>query len=295
MWCLLDPTPSDLVSIHLKCEIDRVGGGKLCDKNAKEFWEIIENLALYDHEGFNDSKDRIKPVKAVAVSLNASKTPDRRLLELEDQIKFLFKGSQPTPKTSSTYIPQAYAKAVSSSPLPQDLSGPPRQNSFTFYECVRPNPQPQALETNFEARREEINGRMAEMLGLLKELTTSRTLEKILIREEARHPITKNVNSISIIRMIDKSVMEPGKPDEEEPLKGIDMKNEVGRKTDDESTKCARECVKKNEEDEPVGGSSSHTGGYYLKHRINEKLIEGLLENHRFNNSMSATRVGKEK
>ncbi|GJT83770.1 reverse transcriptase domain-containing protein [Tanacetum coccineum] len=108
----------DLVSIHLKCEIDRAGGGKLCDKNAKEFWEIIENLALYDHEGFNDSKDRIKPVKAVAVSSNASKTPDRRLLEFEDQINFWFKGSQPTPKTSSTHTPQAYAKAVSLSPLP---------------------------------------------------------------------------------------------------------------------------------------------------------------------------------
>ncbi|GJT65871.1 MAK10-like protein [Tanacetum coccineum] len=81
--------------------------------------------------------------------------------------------------------------------------------------------------------------------------------------------------------MIDKSVMEPGKPDEEEPPKGIDTKNEVERKTDDKSTKSARECVKKNKEDEPVGGSNSHTGGYYLKHRINEKLIEGLLENHR--------------
>ncbi|GJT65872.1 hypothetical protein Tco_1017352 [Tanacetum coccineum] len=130
----------DLVSIHLKCEIDRAVGGKLCDKNTDEFWEIIENLALCDHEGFNDSKDCIKPVKAVAVSSNASKTPDRRLLEFEDQINFWFKGSQPTPKTSSTHTPQAYAKAVSSSPLLQDLSGPPRQNSFTFCERVRPNP-----------------------------------------------------------------------------------------------------------------------------------------------------------
>ncbi|GJT83769.1 MAK10-like protein [Tanacetum coccineum] len=144
-------------------------------------------------------------------------------------------------------------------------------------------------------QRDKINDRMAEMLGLLKELTTSRTPKKILIREEARHLITKNVNSISIIKMIDKSVMEPGKPDKEEPPKGIDMKNEVERKTDDKSTKSARGYVKKNEEDEPVGGSSSHTGGYYLKHRINEKLIEGLLENHRFNDSMSATRVGKAK
>ncbi|GJR33070.1 hypothetical protein Tco_1109302 [Tanacetum coccineum] len=49
-------------------------------------------------------------------------------------------------------------------------------------------------------QREVINDRMTEMFGLLKELTTSRTPEKLLIREEAKIPITKNVNSISLIR-----------------------------------------------------------------------------------------------
>ncbi|GJZ54247.1 MAK10-like protein [Tanacetum coccineum] len=34
-----------------RCEIDRAAGGKLRNKNADESWEIIENLALYDHEG----------------------------------------------------------------------------------------------------------------------------------------------------------------------------------------------------------------------------------------------------
>nr|GEU75517.1 hypothetical protein [Tanacetum cinerariifolium] len=151
---------------------------------------------------------------------NASKTPDRRLLELEDQINFLLKGSQPTSKTSSSHASQAYAKAVSSSSLPRDLNEPPRQSSFTFHERVRPNPQPQVLETSFEARvqdymaahtermerfknvifkqREEINNRMTEMFGLLKELTVNRTPEKVLIKEEARHSVTKNVNSISL-------------------------------------------------------------------------------------------------
>ncbi|GJS98809.1 zinc finger, CCHC-type containing protein [Tanacetum coccineum] len=47
----------DHVSFHLKCEIDRAAGGKLYDRNAKESWEIIENLTLYDHESWNDSND----------------------------------------------------------------------------------------------------------------------------------------------------------------------------------------------------------------------------------------------
>ncbi|GJS88501.1 hypothetical protein Tco_0771137 [Tanacetum coccineum] len=49
-------------------------------------------------------------------------------------------------------------------------------------------------------QREEINDRMTEMFGLLKELTTSRAPEKVLIREEAKFPVTKNVNSISLTR-----------------------------------------------------------------------------------------------
>ncbi|GKF57425.1 zinc finger, CCHC-type containing protein, partial [Tanacetum coccineum] len=42
---------NDHVSFHIKYEIDRADDGKLRDKNADESWEVIENLALYDHEG----------------------------------------------------------------------------------------------------------------------------------------------------------------------------------------------------------------------------------------------------
>ncbi|GKF21384.1 hypothetical protein Tco_0070022, partial [Tanacetum coccineum] len=183
---------------------------------------IIENLALYEHEGWNDSKEFVKPVKAISTPQSTSKTPDRRLLELEDQINFLLKGSRPTPRPSSMHIPQAYTEAVYSNPRPQNQNGPPKQNPFIFHEHTGPNPQPQALGTTFEARvrdymvahtermerfenaifkqREEINDRMTEMFKLLKELTTSRVPEKVLIREEAKSPVTKNVNSISLAR-----------------------------------------------------------------------------------------------
>ncbi|GKA21630.1 hypothetical protein Tco_0701619 [Tanacetum coccineum] len=49
-------------------------------------------------------------------------------------------------------------------------------------------------------KREEINDRMTEMFRLLKELTTSKTPEKVLIREESKFPVTKNVNYISLVR-----------------------------------------------------------------------------------------------
>ncbi|GJS40939.1 MAK10-like protein [Tanacetum coccineum] len=56
------------------------------------------------------------------------------------------------------------------------------------------------FENTIFKQREEIDGRMTEMFGLLKELTTSRTPEKVLIKEEAKFPITKNVNSISLTK-----------------------------------------------------------------------------------------------
>ncbi|GJU83863.1 hypothetical protein Tco_1291409 [Tanacetum coccineum] len=154
-------------------------------------------------------------------------------------------------------------------------------------------------------QQEEINDRMAEMFEHLMELTTSQTPKKLLIREETRYPTTKNVNSISLIRMeeeksvenngaTNKSMAEPSKSDEQPP-KEADKPNEGGRRADDEPAKGTSENVTKNEEEEPAGVSSSHAVGYYLKHRINQKLIEGLVENKRFNDSLSATRVGKMK
>ncbi|GKB13975.1 hypothetical protein Tco_0847898 [Tanacetum coccineum] len=200
------------VSFHLKCEIDRAGGGKLRNKNADKSWEIIENLALYDHEGWYDTKELVKLVKAVITPQGITKTPDRRLLELEDQINFLLKGSRPTPLSSSTHNPQAYVNAAHSSSCLKNQNKSPILNSFAFHERTSPSPQPQALGTTFEARVrdymaahtermerfenaifkqcEKINDRMTEMFRILKELTTSKTPEKVLIREEAKSPRT---------------------------------------------------------------------------------------------------------
>ncbi|GJV32688.1 MAK10-like protein [Tanacetum coccineum] len=149
--------------------------------------------------------------------------PDRRLIKLEDQISYLLKGPKTVTETSLTHVPQTYAKVISSNPRSQSFNEPPRKNSSTFQKRVRPDPQNQTLESNFEARvqsymaahtemmerferaifkqREEINDRMAEMFGLLRELTSSRTPDKVLVREEASSLITKSINAISLIKM----------------------------------------------------------------------------------------------
>nr|GEU63857.1 zinc finger, CCHC-type [Tanacetum cinerariifolium] len=127
--------------------------------------------------------------------------------------------------------------------------------SITTWEdlTTRPNPQPHALGTTFEARvrdymaahtkrmerfenaifkqREEINDRMTEMFGLLKELTTSRTPEKVLTREEAKIPVTKNVNSISLEKG------EEGRSEKINVATGDDIKRPTGTETGMQSNK----------------------------------------------------------
>ncbi|GKE78037.1 hypothetical protein Tco_1544157, partial [Tanacetum coccineum] len=252
------------------CEIDRVVSGKLRNKNTDESWEIIENLALYDHEGWDETKEFVKPVKAISTPQGVPKTPDRRLLKLEEQIS--------------------------------------------------PSPQPQALGTTFEARvrdymaahtermkifkntifkqREEITGRMNEMFGLLKELTTSRTPEKVLIREESKFPVTKNVNSISLKKGEEegsnKTTVTPDnaekltKTETKTPVMEVEQINEV-------ENGAGNKTIKTSESEEVEEAPSSQPVAYYLKHKINEKLIKGLVNNNKFKNSRSRTQVGKRK
>ncbi|GJV76167.1 hypothetical protein Tco_1507751 [Tanacetum coccineum] len=238
------------------CEIDRVAAGKLCDKNTDKSWEIIENLALYDHEGWNDTKEFVKPVKAISTPQPTSKTLDRRLLKLEDQIKFLLKGSQSTPGPSSTQVPQAYAEAA----LGTTFEARVRDYMAAHTERM------ERFENAIFKQREEINDRMTEMFGLLKELMTSRAPKKVLIREEAKFLVTKNVNSISLTRgEEERSKITDG--DDFKKLTEIPVKGAV--KEDEAENEPNRKAKKEKTTEAP----SSQPVEYYLKHRINEKLI----------------------
>ncbi|GJX16092.1 MAK10-like protein, partial [Tanacetum coccineum] len=230
----------DHVSFHLKCEIDRAADGKLRNKNTDESWEIIENLALYDHEGWDETKEFVKPVKAISTPQGVPETPDRRLLKLEDQISFLQKGSEP----STTSI------------------------------------------------------RITEMFGLLKELTTSRTPEKVLIREKAKLPITKNVNSISLTKGEEAgSNRTKVTPDYAENLTETETETPVmeAEKINKVENGAGNKSIKTSESEEAEEAPGSQPDAYYLKHKINEKPIEGLVNNNRFNNSRSRTQAGKKK
>ncbi|GKD81513.1 hypothetical protein Tco_1348352, partial [Tanacetum coccineum] len=64
--------------------IDQSAGGKLRDRNAKESRALLEDLALYDNESWNNPRDFAKPVKAISLPQDVSSTSDRCLIELEN-------------------------------------------------------------------------------------------------------------------------------------------------------------------------------------------------------------------
>ncbi|GJW38872.1 MAK10-like protein [Tanacetum coccineum] len=62
---------------------------QLRDRNAKESWALLEDLALYDNENWNDPRDFAKPVKATSLPQDVPSTSDRRLIKLENQVQCL--------------------------------------------------------------------------------------------------------------------------------------------------------------------------------------------------------------
>ncbi|GJY16871.1 hypothetical protein Tco_0387293, partial [Tanacetum coccineum] len=79
----------DHVNPVTKQTIDQSAGGKLRDRNAKESWALLENLALYDNKSWNDPRDFAKLVKAISLPQDVPSTSDRCLIELEHQVQRL--------------------------------------------------------------------------------------------------------------------------------------------------------------------------------------------------------------
>ncbi|GKD86099.1 MAK10-like protein, partial [Tanacetum coccineum] len=61
---------------------------------------LLEDLAFYDNESWNNPRDFAKPVKAIALPQDVPSTSDHRLIELENQVQRLMKAhlalTQPT-------------------------------------------------------------------------------------------------------------------------------------------------------------------------------------------------------
>nr|GEY97382.1 hypothetical protein [Tanacetum cinerariifolium] len=111
-------------------------------------------------------------------------------------------------------------------------------------------------------QREETNDRKAKMSGLLKELTTSRAPEKEEERNDDNDVATGN--DIENLTGIETGM----------PVKEAEKENKA-------ENRIKNEQIRKARKEETTEAPNSQPIEYYLKCKINEKLIEGLVDNHR--------------
>ncbi|GJU44066.1 hypothetical protein Tco_1201332, partial [Tanacetum coccineum] len=57
----------------------------ICQKS----WALLEDLALFDNESWNDPRDFAKPFKEISLPQDVSSTSDSHLIELENQVQHL--------------------------------------------------------------------------------------------------------------------------------------------------------------------------------------------------------------
>ncbi|GJX19605.1 MAK10-like protein [Tanacetum coccineum] len=79
----------DYINPVTRRTIDQSASGMLRDQNAKTSWALLEDLALYDNESWNDPWDFAKLVKAITFPQDVPSTSDYRLIKLKNQVQRL--------------------------------------------------------------------------------------------------------------------------------------------------------------------------------------------------------------
>ena len=123
----------------VKQTIDQAAGGRLFNKSPEEAWKLIEDLALYDNESWEDPRDLPQIVKAISLPSSSSSTSDRRISELEDQVEHLMKsGESPKPSNQECVRSPTHASVDYVSSQPKEAGNrwaTPKQGPLSFDEA----------------------------------------------------------------------------------------------------------------------------------------------------------------
>ncbi|GJZ68530.1 MAK10-like protein [Tanacetum coccineum] len=126
---------------------------QLRDLNAEESWALLEDLALYDNESWNDPMDSAKLVKAIALPQDVPSTFDRRLIELENQVQRLMEAHlAPTQPTQVNKITTSCE--ICSGPHDTQYCMEDPEQAFVEYASSRTDEAGEGLVSNFMASQD---------------------------------------------------------------------------------------------------------------------------------------------
>ncbi|GKE88797.1 hypothetical protein Tco_1566272 [Tanacetum coccineum] len=133
--------------------IDQSASGKLRDRNVEESWALLEDLALYDNECWNDPKDFAKPVKVISLPQDVPSISDRHRIELENQVQRLMEAHlplmQPTQVNKMTSLCEIYSGPHNTQYCMENL-----KQAFVKYESLHIDEAREVLVSNFMASQD---------------------------------------------------------------------------------------------------------------------------------------------
>ncbi|GJU41255.1 hypothetical protein Tco_1194212 [Tanacetum coccineum] len=133
--------------------IDQSASGKLYDRNVKESWALLEDLALYDNKSWNDPRDFAKPVKAISLPQDVPSTSDRRLIKLKNRVQRLMEAHlalmQPTQVNKITTSCE-----ICSGPHDTQYCMEDPEQAFVEYASSRTDEAREGLMSNFMASQD---------------------------------------------------------------------------------------------------------------------------------------------
>ncbi|GJT73167.1 RuBisCO large subunit-binding protein subunit beta, chloroplastic [Tanacetum coccineum] len=144
-----------------------VGAQTETELKEKKLRALLEDIALYDNESWNDPRDFAKPVKAIALPQDVPSTSDRHLIELENQVQRLMEAhiasTQPTQvnKITSSW-------EICSGPHDTQYCMENPEQAFVEYASSRTDEAGDArlskFEANFKQQKSEMTNKIDTML-----------------------------------------------------------------------------------------------------------------------------------
>ncbi|GKD93620.1 hypothetical protein Tco_1373457, partial [Tanacetum coccineum] len=148
-------------------------GGKLRDRNAKESWALLEDLALYDNKSWNEPRDFAKLVKAISSPQDVPSTFDRWLIELKNQVKRLMEAHIAHMQHIQVNKITSSCEICSVSHDTQYYMENPKQ-TFVDYASSRTNEAGDARISEFEADFKQQQSEMTNKIDTVLKAITDR-------------------------------------------------------------------------------------------------------------------------
>ncbi|GJX90649.1 MAK10-like protein [Tanacetum coccineum] len=134
---------------------------------------ILEDLALYDNESWNDPRDFAKPVKAIALPQDVPSTSDRRLIELENQVQCLMEAHlAPTQPTQVNKITTPCE--ICSGPHDTQCCMENPEQAFVEYASSRTDEAGDARLSKFEVDFKQQQSKMTKKIDIVLKAITDR-------------------------------------------------------------------------------------------------------------------------